>query len=109
MMNPETRRQLSGPTSVVIIPPSMQATLALRSLSRPLASLPLHAAVRSASTNATQVPTSPPRETAGTTAGRSQSSDVAPIPESTDVAVTAEVVSGAPGMMCSLYYYDVED
>ncbi|KIJ45195.1 hypothetical protein M422DRAFT_167202 [Sphaerobolus stellatus SS14] len=71
------------------------SSIVLRSLARPLASLPLRATVRTASTNATQVPTSPPREEVGSTAGKSNSSEVAPLPDAY-VPVAAEIVSGAP-------------
>lgn len=57
----------------------------LRGLARPRVSQPL----RSIRTVTTQVPAAPPQE-----GGRPPSSDVAPLP---DMAVTAEVVSGAPG------------
>jgi len=60
----------------------------LRGLVRPLVSQPLH----SIRTVTTQVPAASPREEEE--GGRP--SDVAPLPDERDMAVTAEVVSGAP-------------
>ncbi|KAF8584955.1 hypothetical protein K439DRAFT_1616306 [Ramaria rubella] len=66
---------------------------ALRQLAKPLAALPSHNLARLASTNAS---TAPPAGVTATTTGKSSSSAVTPLPDSKDVSVTAEVVSGAP-------------
>lgn len=73
-------------------------SIALRHLARPLVVLPSCSVARSASTNATKAPTYPPVETDANTTDTSSSSEVTPVPESKDVPVTAEIVSGAPGI-----------
>lgn len=71
-------------------------------ISFPLRSGNAYLTCRNATTNATQVPTTPPQaskeDSGSVTGGKSQSSSVAPVPETSEVPVAAEIVSGAPGI-----------
>ncbi|KAF8530932.1 NADH-ubiquinone oxidoreductase 21kDa subunit [Gautieria morchelliformis] len=71
-------------------------SITLRQLARPLAILPPCTIARLVGTYTTKAAPASPVETDENAAGKPLSSEVAPVSESKDVPVAAEIISGAP-------------